>query len=218
MVILAVEAEEKDYAVPTVSGASGSVTAPGAANVASVAVSKCVWGSTPTSFADSHRCVEECRDMRAAQELRAVVILAAGHGTVQRAPHGIVVERDARIIKKSREAGPAFEHVADGFPSSLRGKPTCSVAHTLMRSVIARPCLAQLMSERLRGGVSRKAARHETLDGVEFANQLVDLLALVRRLAGQDAIEGEWAWRRPTPCRPPEPPIRGGASGFHRHG
>ena len=39
-----------DYAVT----GAGSVTVPGVASAASVAVSKYVWGSTPPSFADSH--------------------------------------------------------------------------------------------------------------------------------------------------------------------
>ena len=55
VVILAAEAERaKDYAVTAVSRASGSVTVPGVASAASVAVSRYVCGSTPTSFADSH--------------------------------------------------------------------------------------------------------------------------------------------------------------------
>ena len=55
VVILAGEAERtKDYAVTAASRASGSVTAPGVASAASVAVSRYVWGSMPTSFADSH--------------------------------------------------------------------------------------------------------------------------------------------------------------------
>jgi len=37
---------------------------------------------------------------------------------------GIVVERDVGIVEESRETGPALEHVAAAFPSSLRGKPT----------------------------------------------------------------------------------------------
>jgi hypothetical protein len=46
------EAERmRDYAVT----AAGSVTVPGTASAGSVAVSGYVWGSTPTSFADSHR-------------------------------------------------------------------------------------------------------------------------------------------------------------------
>jgi transposase len=48
----AAEAERRmDYVVM----AGGSVTVPGTASAASVAVSRYVWGSTPTSFADSHR-------------------------------------------------------------------------------------------------------------------------------------------------------------------
>jgi hypothetical protein len=39
----------RDYAA-----AAGSVTVPGVTNAASVAVSRYVWGSMPTSFADSH--------------------------------------------------------------------------------------------------------------------------------------------------------------------
>ena len=55
VVILPGEAERaKDYAVTAASKASGSVTAPGAASAASVAVSRYLLGSTPASFADSH--------------------------------------------------------------------------------------------------------------------------------------------------------------------
>ena len=54
VVSLGAEAREQDYAVPAVSRAPGRVTAPGVASAASVAVSRYMWGSTPTSFADSH--------------------------------------------------------------------------------------------------------------------------------------------------------------------
>jgi hypothetical protein len=46
-------AEEGEAHAATVSRASGSMTAPGVASAASVAVGRSVWGSTPTSFVDS---------------------------------------------------------------------------------------------------------------------------------------------------------------------
>ena len=55
VVILAAEAEGSEgLRRDGGSRASGSVTAPGVASAASAAVSRYVWGSTPTSFADSH--------------------------------------------------------------------------------------------------------------------------------------------------------------------
>ena len=74
--------------------------------------------------------VEERRDLRAAEGLRAVVILPADHRSAQRPLRGIVVERDARIVEESREAGPPFEHVADGLAqfaprqADLLGQPS----------------------------------------------------------------------------------------------
>lgn len=54
VVIPAAEVGQQDYEVPAVSRASGSVTAPGVSSAASVGGEQVRWGSTPTSFADSH--------------------------------------------------------------------------------------------------------------------------------------------------------------------
>ena len=40
----------------------------------------------------------------------------------------IVVQRDAWVVEKPSK-GPVFQHVAHGLPKSLRGSPTCTVAH-----------------------------------------------------------------------------------------
>ena len=57
--------------------------------------------------------VEEGGDLRAAQRLRPVVILATHDWTAEYALGCIVVERNARVVEKPSEPRPPFEHVAD---------------------------------------------------------------------------------------------------------
>src|SRR5688572_24801570 len=60
--------------------------------------------------------VEERGDVSATRGSRAVMILAADDWTTQRSLGGIVVQGNARVRDKARQACPALEHVADRFP------------------------------------------------------------------------------------------------------
>jgi hypothetical protein len=59
--------------------------------------------------------VEEGGDLRASQRLGAVMILAADHWAAEGALGGLIVERNARVVEKTREPGSAFQHVAHGL-------------------------------------------------------------------------------------------------------
>jgi len=149
--------------------------------------------------------VEEGGDLRAAQRLGAVVILAADDRTAQGTFGGVVVERNARIVEKAREPGPALQHVAHGLPklaawqADLRKRPGLN-----LRDEGARPILPELVSQRLRRGISRKAAGHQPFDRVQIANVLIDL-GTGRRPVLRDRLKlvcaQQWASVKPGPSR-----------------
>lgn len=83
--------------------------------------------------------VEEPGDLRAAERLRAVVILPSDDGPAQGAFDGVGVEWDAPVLHEARQARPALDHVAHRFPEMLRGNPTCTVAEVRGDNWICRP-------------------------------------------------------------------------------
>ena len=122
--------------------------------------------------------VEEGRDLRAAQRARPVVILATDDGAAEGAFCRVVVQRNARIVEKSRQAGPPFEHVAYGLAEvapwepDLHGRPLPDARDHRFRAI-----LPELVADRLRVGVPGERTGDEPLGRIELANERPDLVA-----------------------------------------
>ena len=109
--------------------------------------------------------IEERRDLRAAERLRAVVILTPDDRPPEPALDRIVIDGNAWIVDEACEPRPAFDHVADRFAeiaawqADLDGGPVPDPIEDR-----AGPLVPQPLPLGLHFGAAGKRTRHQPLD------------------------------------------------------
>jgi len=127
----------------------------------------------PSELRRFDQAVEQRRHFGPAPRPGAEVVLAADHGTAQRALGGVVVERDSRIVEEADEPRPEAEQIADRFAERALGqgllrlleRPGVDLGDDRSRALVAKP------------GAGFDRASGFSLDSVERLDPLQNLPA-----------------------------------------